>query len=81
MTVLGVPMPQDLKDRIKQAADIERRTMADWARLELELAAQDVISMHAEKVAEPQGNALSRSIHALGAPAVVRYQQARSRSK
>lgn len=32
MTVLGVPMSKTLKDQIKAAADINRRTMADWAR-------------------------------------------------
>jgi len=39
MTLLGVPMHNELKSRIQTAAKIERRTMADWARLELEKAA------------------------------------------
>ena len=29
-TVLGVSMPKELKDRIKRAAAIENRTMANW---------------------------------------------------
>ena len=57
VTVLGVPMPQLLKDRIKQAADLDRRTMADWSRLELEKAANAVISAASEQSA-PMGNVL-----------------------
>jgi hypothetical protein len=46
MKMLGIPMPRHLKDRVKQAADLDRRTMADWARLELERAADAVIAAH-----------------------------------
>ena len=54
MTLLGVPMPVELKDKIKKAADLDRRKMADWSRLELEHAADMVIASHASKARAEQ---------------------------
>jgi hypothetical protein len=48
MTVLGVPMHQSLKARIKAASEIDRRTMADWSRIQLEQAAEAVIGSHTQ---------------------------------
>jgi hypothetical protein len=51
MTLLGVPMPEALKGKIKAAAEIKERTMADWSRLALRDAAEAVIAAHAHKQA------------------------------
>lgn len=46
MTLLGVPMSGELKERIKKASDLDDRKMADWARLALRDAADRVLAEH-----------------------------------
>lgn len=52
-TLLGVTMHESLKAKIKLAADIEERRMADWARIVLRDAADRVISEASKKEALP----------------------------
>lgn len=54
MDFLGIPMKADIKEKIRTAAELKRRTMADWARLELERASEAVIAAHALKTTTPQ---------------------------
>lgn len=49
MKLLGVYMPEELKDRIKQAAKIKRRITSDWVRLVLEDASNEVLAKHAAR--------------------------------
>ena len=44
-------MPLTLKSKIQMAAEIQRRKMADWARLELERAADAVLDAYASRSA------------------------------
>jgi hypothetical protein len=46
MTLLGVPMPGELKAKIQKAATLEDRKMADWARLKLRDAADEVLAKY-----------------------------------
>ena len=46
LVLFGIKMPQQLKDKIAQAAAADERTMSDWARLKLRDAANEVIQRH-----------------------------------
>jgi uncharacterized protein (DUF1778 family) len=45
-TMLGVTMSKSLKEKVRLAANIERRTMANFSAKELEKAADEVIRQH-----------------------------------
>ena len=66
-SVLGIPMPNELKEKIAQAAALEHRKMADWARLELEEIADAIIAAYQPKqimaVAEEHHAAVIQDSH------------------
>jgi predicted DNA-binding protein len=73
-TLLGVSMPKELKERIKAAAENERRSMANWCVHHLEVLLdqlEDPISSAPERrrltVADEAGKLLSGSIPVSGA--------------
>lgn len=73
-------MPLALKRRIKILADLDKRTMASWAAIQLEKVVEDVEKSKLAPlmmVADDKGKS-SRSIPAAGAPE-VKYPQARRR--
>jgi hypothetical protein len=54
-TVLGISMPKAIKDKIRRAAELDNRTMANWCLVQLERiiaqkdAAQDTASVGTTK--------------------------------
>ena len=89
--MLGVYMPQELKDRVQTAAKLERRITSDWVRIVLEDTADAVIAKHAAElekpapaplmmVADEPGETSCPSTPATGAPP-VKYQGGRRSRK
>lgn len=50
-TTLGVPMDSQLRERVKAAAETEKRTEANFARYYLERAADEVLGAPTEEAA------------------------------
>jgi len=73
MKLLGVYMPQELKDRIQQAAKIKRRVTSDFVRIVLEDAANKVLAQHLERTtALPKAETQPEAPHILPMVAEVK---------